>query len=132
MNSYELTGLEAGACYEVRVRATQQVEGTWYYDAYSRTIRRAMVNTTLQGRASKSLIRLTIGEVAGADQYQIIYADNAAMTNAKSIKTSKLSVTIRNLKAGKKYYFRVRPLFKDGKKTYMGVRSSRYAFKTKK
>lgn len=69
-----------------------------------------------------------------ATGYQIKYSTKKNMSNAKKVKTTNLSKTIKNLKSGKRYYVKVRSYRKlkvDGKtKTYYSKWSGRKSVKT--
>ena len=67
---------------------------------------------SLKNHAKKSA-KVTWKKVKDADGYQIQYAQNKKFTkNKKAKKTAKTSFTIKKLKKGKKYFFRVRAYVK--------------------
>lgn len=66
--------------------------------------------------------KITIKKVSKATGYQIIYSTNRKFKKASSVKTTKNSYTIKNLKK-KTYYIKVRAYRKVNEKTYYGVYS---------
>ena len=58
-------------------------------------------------KKKKGTVKVTIKTVKNAT-YEVQYSTNKNFKKAKIKKTKKATVTIKNLKAGKKYYFRVR------------------------
>lgn len=80
------------------------------------------VKPVLKLTAKKKQIVLKLKKkVTGATGYQIKYSTNKKLKKAKTanLSASKKSLTIKKLKSGKKYYFRVRAYTKvNGKKVY--------------
>ncbi|MBO4996717.1 MAG: leucine-rich repeat protein, partial [Lachnospira sp.] len=57
---------------------------------------------------SGNKVILQYKKVTGAEKYQIQYSQNKSFTKVKSLRVKGNKVTIKNLKRGKTYYFRVR------------------------
>lgn len=74
-----------------------------------------------------------VKKIIGASGYQILYAANSKFTGAKTMTTSKASLTISGLKKNKTYYVKTRAYKKDskGKKVY-GLYSAVRKIKIKK
>lgn len=69
--------------------------------------------------------------VGKANGYQVRYSTNSGMKNAKIKATAKTSVTIKNLKAKKKYYVQIRAYRKLNNGKSYGGWSSKKSIKTK-
>ncbi len=79
------------------------------------------------GKPTKHQVRIAIKKVSEAEGYQIIYATNKTFTKNKKtiwIKNNKATIqTIKNLKAKKTYYIKIRSYKKvDGKRLYSNVK----------
>lgn len=72
-------------------------------------------------RINKKSVKLSLKKVSGA-KYQIRYSTNAKFKKAKNKISKNVTVTVKKLKKGKKYYFKVRAykLNSNGKKVYSG------------
>ena len=71
-------------------------------------IAKAKINIKLSSKKKKT-ITVKWNKVSNAKGYQIQYAMNKKFTkNKKIVKTNKHSIQIKKLKAGKKYFVRVR------------------------
>lgn len=72
------------------------------------------VKSTAKKQASVKVQKLN-----GAIGYQVQYADNAKFTNAVKVSFTAQTKTVKNLKSGKTYYFRVRAYqLENGKRVY--------------
>ena len=82
-------------------------------------IAKAKINIKLSSKKKKT-ITVKWNKVSNAKGYQIQYAMNKKFTkNKKIVKTNKHSMQIKKLKAGKKYFVRVRAYnITKGKKKY--------------
>lgn len=76
--------------------------------------------------------KLTWKNVSGANGYQIIYSTSKKFKNSKSKYTGKTKCTVKKLKKGKKYYFKVRAYKKVNGVNYYGNWSARKKVKIKK
>ncbi|MFQ9516004.1 MAG: fibronectin type III domain-containing protein [Eubacterium sp.] len=69
--------------------------------------------TGLKAKAGKKKVKLSWKKAKNAKKYQIQYGTKKSFSSKKSKATAKKSITIKKLKRGKTYYFRVRGI--DGK-----------------
>ncbi len=93
--------------------------------------------TKLQNKKGQAVTLKFKSNAAGVKGYEVVYSTNKKFTKkttkVQTVKKTKTSVTIKNLKKGKTYYFKVRPykLDKAGKKVY-GKDSAKQAIKITK
>ena len=114
--------------------------GNASYKTVTKIIKLTVVpkKTTLSSVKSNSKATLTVKwkKNSEATGYNIQYSTSSSFaskyTTTKTVNKSTLSTTIKNLKAGKKYYIRVRAYKKVGNYNYMGVWSSVKTCTTKK
>lgn len=66
-------------------------------------------------KKAAALVKINKSDVAG--KYVVQYSTKSSMSGAKKVKTAKTSVTIKKLTSGKKYYFRVAVVNKNGKQS---------------
>ncbi len=125
--SFTLTGLDDASEYDIRVRAAVTVNDKNIYGPYSNISHRWVAKTFFTLTAKNNALKVSVTPVKDADGYLIKWADNADFTNASSQKLtgSKTAYTIKNLTAGKKYYFAVRPYKTENTATYSGIFSKR-------
>lgn len=135
-NAYTFSKLAAGHAYKARVRFyIKAADGKNYYGAWS-----TISSPTLP--AGTSLTKVIPAKKAFTAQwkkasvtgYQLQYATNAKFTKAttKTIKgAAKYSLKVANLKAGTKYFVRVRTYKTIGGKNYYSTWSAAKAVKTK-
>lgn len=118
-----ISGLKAGAMYEIKVRAYRGSDGA--YGAYSASAYRMVSVTSARVSGGKKRITVRWSRAAGAGGYQIICATNRNFTDAKVITTGAKSRkrTIKKLRSGKRYYVYVRPVRHSGT-TYAGITSA--------
>ncbi len=91
---------------------------------------KSFVVKALKGKKAK----LSWKKVSNAEGYEIVFTTNSKFKKAlKKVNVKKLSTTIKKLKKGKTYYFKVRAYVKDseGKKVY-GSYSAKKKIKIKK
>lgn len=111
--SYTDKKISANKKYSYRVKAYYSdinftVEGP--YSAV-KTIKTADLKTKpiVKANAGSSSVTLKLKKATkNVVGYEIKYADNAKFKKAKTIKVKKMPATIKNLKSGSKYYFKVR------------------------
>ena len=72
------------------------------------TIKPAKVKKLAATVVKKDRIKISYSKTYAADGYQISYSTNSNFKNCKTVTTTSLAKTIKNLKSGKKYYIRVR------------------------
>ncbi len=63
---------------------------------------------SLKLKGKKKAFKASWKKVKGAKKYEVMYSLKKDMTNAKTVKSKKNTVTVKNLKSGKKYYVQVR------------------------
>lgn len=137
-NLYVFTKLASGSAYKVRVRFyIKAADGKNYFSNWSAVLTSPTLPkaTTLKSVASASkAFTAKWAKQAGVTGYQVQYSTNAKFTGAavKGIKgAGKLSLKVSNLKAGTKYYVRVRTFKTIGGKNYFSTWSAAKAVKTK-
>ncbi|MBQ7740552.1 MAG: fibronectin type III domain-containing protein [Eubacterium sp.] len=133
---YVIKNLKNNGLYEFQFAAYKKNSlGKWERGDYSKTSYRYYYKAVLtKVTPAKKAVKLSWKRNKSAAGYQIEYATNYNMKNSKKIKinsNSKTSYTIKGLKKGKKYYFRVHATKKKGGKTYIGEYSKRKGVKVK-
>ncbi len=124
-NSLTVTGLTTGTSYSFRVKAYRTVSKTKHYSAaYSATVKctpipAATSKITVSGETETS-VKLTWTKVAGATGYQVYNPATKKWLNAGT----KLTYTLKSLKANSKYTAKVRAVRKVGSKTFNGAEKS--------
>lgn len=87
---------------EASIKATIKASNT----IATSKVKKLKVNKSKK-KAKKTSVTVKIKKVTGAKKYKIQYATNSKFKKAKSKTIKKTSCKIKNLKKGKKYYFRV-------------------------
>lgn len=80
----------------------------------------------------KKAVSMSWKKVTNADGYELQYATNKKFRSIKKKKTPNTKISIKKLKKGKTYYFRVRAYKKQGKKTIYGKWSNVKKIKIRK
>lgn len=106
--------LEKGDTYCLKVRSIITIDGLQTYSDWSNavtakniTVSKPKLSSVTAG-TSKAVVKWTKKTVTG---YEIQYSTSSAFKSAKTVKIGKaatVSRTIKNLKKGKTYYFRIR------------------------
>ncbi len=118
--------LKSGTEYKFRVKAYTVVgEKTYYADKYksiSAVTKPVKVKLTAVASNRSGEVTLRWKKSSGADGYSIVYATNSKFKSSKKATVTggkSVTGTLKKLKSGKKYYFKVRA-FKslNGKKVY--------------
>ena len=137
-NLYVFTKLASGSAYKVRVRFyIKAADGKNYFSNWSAVLTSPTLPkaTTLKSLASASkAFTAKWAKQAGVTGYQVQYSTNAKFSSAavKGIKgAGKLSLKVSNLKAGTKYFVRVRTFKTIGGKNYFSTWSGAKTVKTK-
>ena len=129
-SSYVLKCKENGL-YEVKIAGVKDGKT----GAFSKVSYRFMAQAKPKAAAGKKSIKVTAPKTKNATGYMIQYStDKSFKKGAKTIRVNSsaaLNKTIKNLKKGKTYYVRVRPICKKGGKTYLGVYRRTKAVKVK-
>lgn len=124
--SKTISNLKAGTTYYFRVRTYKAVREKVAYSAWSEAVK---ATPKIKGTTLKSLTAKTkAAAVKWKEQpkntkgYEVQYSTSSSFKNAKKVKvagSSKTSKTVKNLRKGKKYYFRIRAYSViDGKTVY--------------
>lgn len=118
-----LTGLAAGQKYYVKVRVIDP-EGR-NLSSYSPSV---AVTTTASAsgfafdppsrlavvETARTAVALTWAAVPQAERYRVQYSSSSSMASARYVRTSNTALTVTELTAGDKYYFKVRVIKPDG------------------
>lgn len=101
-------------------------------EAKTKAVKKPVKVTSVKKSAvTTSTIKLTYKKATRAKGYQIQYSTKSNMKSAKTVKTTKRTATIKNLKANTTYYVRVRAYNTSAKKkTQYGAWSSKIKVKT--
>ena len=130
--SLTVKSLSAATSYKFRVRAYNSENEV--YSEYSDTLTAKTRVATVKGLKISSVkstsLKLSWSKVTGAEGYVAYYStDNKTWKKISS--TSKTSVTVKNLKGKKTYYFKVRGYSRTNGKAIYGSYSSALKTKTK-
>ena len=130
--SYTITGLSSKGLYDINVVSAKESDNTFNYSDASVTSHKYIASVSgVKAKASKKTVKLSWKKDSNAAAYKIKYAANKSMKNAKLITVSggKSSYTVKGLKKGKTYYFKVCPVVKQDGTSYTGVYSTRMSVK---
>ena len=129
--SYTKSGLKTGTKYTYKVRAYKTLNGKTVYSAYTKAVSAkpvpAKVTKVKAVNKSKKTAKITWKKVTGASGYRVYRATkkNGKYKLVKTIKKNKtVTYTNKNLKKGKKYYYKVRAYKTVRKKKVFGKYSS--------
>ena len=142
--SVTVGALEENAYYQFRVRAIRNVRRSivnWpqiigsddrRIGPWSDTVCRKMSRTSetlAAGKKGSRKITVRWKKVKGTGYYQIQYSRYQDMRSAETVSSgsSKSSRVIKNLKRGKRYYVRIRPMRKIGSHLYTGIWSAKHS-----
>ncbi len=118
-NTCTVKKLSADKKYYFRVRALSNYGKGSFSDSKKATT--LMARPEIKATAIKGKINVSWDKMKGADGYVVSWAGNKDMINNKklTVKNNKTTAVIKKLKAGKKYYVRVRAYkIVDGKRAY--------------
>ncbi len=134
-NSYSVSGLKAGTTYKFKIKSVKLVDGKSVSSSTSsvlKTSTRLTKTTKVTAKSWKEKMTLSWASVKGATHYRV-YMYNSTKKKYVRLATVKggTKYTVKGLKAGGTYKFKIRPLkVLDGKK-YLGSYSAVYTFRTK-
>ena len=114
--SRKITGLAANGSYEVKVCAVN-AGGQGTYSASSFCI---ISKTAPKLKGKKKSIAVSVKKIKAATGYRIRYSLKKNLSASKTVRTKKISYTIKKLKKKKLYYVQVTPYKVIKGKTYWG------------
>lgn len=122
--NYTVKGLEAGKAVKFRVKAYKKVDGLTVWSSASATVTASATPATVKNGkvASKTAnsVKLRWAKAEGAEGYRIYQYNETTKKWEKVKTTSSLSYTVRNLKAGTVYKFRIKAYTKASGVTVWG------------
>lgn len=132
-NSYKLWGLNWASKYKFKVRAYKQSGGKTYLGKYSSVLTaytrpdKAKYLTAVTKSASS--VKLSWTGVYGADGYAVYAsADDGKFEKIKTVSGKKQSVTLKKLKTGTSYVFKIKAIKKiSNASVYSGCSNKAYA-----
>lgn len=131
---FEADDLASGKQYKFKVRAYELNGSKRTYGKYSSVLTAATEPDEVENvRASskkKTTVTLKWNTVKNARGYQVYMYDASAKKYVRKAVVSKNTATIKNLKAGTTYTFRVRAYIKSDSKYYYGDFSDSFKVKT--
>ena len=133
--SLEIKGLKTGTKYTYAVRAYKNADGKKAYSTYSKKIAVTPVPAAPASvkakNVSKKSVKLTWKKVSGANGYRVyVKGKNGKYKTLKTVKGT--SYTIRGLKKGSGYSYKVKAYRNVGKKKVLGAYSKTTSVKIKK
>jgi len=132
---FEADDLSSAKQYKFKVRAYDKKNGKTYYGAFSSVLLSATdpdeVGALKASAKSKTSVTLKWEKEKRATGYQVYIYDSAKKKYVKKASVKVNSATIKELKAGKTYKFKVRAYFKADGKYYFGEFSDVLSVKTK-
>lgn len=121
--SSTIKGLSANTTYRIEVRGYRSVEGIRYYGESSKAVitstKAKATTVTLKGATKKAAVSWK--KVSGAAGYEVVMSTKktSGFKKVATVKATTTKQTIKNLKSGSTYYFKVRSYKTvDGKKIY--------------
>lgn len=135
-NRYTDKKVKTGGKYYYKVRAYKKITEGTFYGAYSAAAGAkpalAKVKTVKAKASGKSALQVKWSKVSGAKGY-VLYKASSKKGTYKKVKAVKgTSYTVKKLKSGKTYYFKVKAYRSVGGKNVYGASSSAAGAKTKK
>lgn len=131
---YEVDDLLSAKKYRFKVRAYDVRNGKKVYGSYSAVLsavtRAEEVDDVRVSAKNKNFVTLRWSAVRNARGYQVYVYNSAKKKYEKYANFSKTTATVKKLKAGTNYYFKVRAYFKLDSKYYYGAFSDTLKVKT--
>lgn len=133
---FTIQGIPKYSLCEFRIAGfVKQADGSWVRGGWSKVSYRYMSAVSLKNaKAGKKSITVTWAKDAKSSGYQIQISRKSNMSKATTITVkgkAKTKHTIKNLKSGKKYYVKVRPIKTKSGKTYVGILTKGKAVKVR-
>lgn len=121
-----LKNIKRNGLYQYRFTAFRYIDGTWAKGNTSRTTYLWINKTKIKRcKVNAKELTLTWKQVPKASGYEICFStDESFKKKVKTITVKSAKVTtkpIKNLKKGKEYYVRMRPIREAGGATYFGI-----------
>ena len=131
---FEVDELLSAKAYKFRVRAYDVRNNKKVYGSYSSVVKAVTrpdeVDNVKVSAKNKNFVTLKWSAVRNAQGYQVYLYDSAKGKYVKKATVSKTTATVKSLKAGTSYSFKVRAYFKYDSKTYYGEFSDVLKVKT--
>ena len=131
---FEVDELRSATQYKFKVRAYELKNGKKVYGSYSSVLvavtKPDEVDNVRVSAKNKNFVSLKWSAVRGADGYQVYLYSSSQKKYVKKATVSKNSATVKNLKSGTSYSFKVRAYFKHNSKVYYGEFSDVLKVKT--
>ncbi len=132
--NFEVDDLTSAKQYKFKVRAYDLVNGKKVYGAYSSVLTVSTdpdeVENLKVTKKTSSSVTLTWSKVKRATKYQVYRYDSSKGKYVHVATVSGVTATIKNLKAGTTYKFKVRAYYKPSKLVYYGEFSDVLSVKT--
>ncbi len=132
--SYEADDLKSAKVYKFRIRAYKLVNSKRVYGPYCTTVVAATepdeVENVKVSKKTKNSVTLKWSKVSNARGYQVYQYDSAKEKYVRKAVVSGTSATVKNLKAGTSYKFKVRAYYKPDSKYRYGDFSDVLSVKT--
>ncbi len=133
--SFEADDLRSAKSYKFKVRAYELKGSKRVYGKYSSVLTAATepdeVDNVKASSKAKTTVTLKWSKVPRATRYQVYLYDSAKGKYVRKVTVKSNSATVKDLKAGTTYKFKVRAYFKGGEKKYYGEFSDVLNVKTK-
>ncbi len=132
--SYEADDLKSAKVYKFRIRAYKLVGSKRVYGPYCTTVTAATepdeVENVKVSKKTKTSVTLKWSKVSNARGYQVYMYSTSQKKYVRKAVVSGTSATVKNLKAGTSYKFKVRAYFKPDSKYRYGDFSDVLSVKT--
>ncbi len=132
---FEADDLTSAKQYKFKVRAYRLKNGKKVFGDYSSVLVSATAPDEIENvqvtKKSKTSVTLSWSKEKRATKYQVYMYDTAKEKYVRKITVSDTKATVKNLKAGTSYKFKVRAYFKSEDKKYYGAFSDICSVKTK-
>ncbi len=132
--TFEIDDLTSAKQYKFKVRAYDLKNGKKIYGAYSSVLVSATdpdeVENLKVSKKTETSVTLTWSKEKRATKYQVYMYDTAKEKYVRKVTVSGTKATIKNLKEGTTYKFKVRAYFKPEEKRYYGDFSDVLTVKT--
>lgn len=131
-NKIVIDDLTASEKYTFAVRTYRKYEGKTYYSSYksitATTQKMSKPSAPEAKKITKNSITLTWDEVEGASGYRVYQYKNKKWVKIKSVTST--SYTVKSLKSGTSYKFKIQPYAKTSSGTKFGSESKSVTIKT--